>query len=101
MNSHALDEKMVETLGSMAKIPLTVAQKKRFASTLSTIVQYMNNLRSLDLSSIHSETRPTDLENIFREDVIEPSLSQAEALAHAMSEDGYILAPYVFGGDDA
>jgi aspartyl/glutamyl-tRNA(Asn/Gln) amidotransferase C subunit len=57
----------------------------------------MDEIKNLDVDNIPETTRVTEEENIFREDVVEPSLSQADALKNAKNtRNGFFVVPYVF-----
>jgi len=50
---------------------------------LSQAADYVQILGELDLDNIEETSQVTGLENVFRDDVIKPSLSQEEALSNA------------------
>lgn len=79
----ALDIATVEQIAELAKLGLSKAEKTRFAEQLSAILDYAAMLQRLDTSAIPPTASVAGLENIMRDDVVTPSLSQADVLANA------------------
>ncbi len=85
-------EKDVEHIGELADIGIDTAELAAFTGQFNAIVEYFDVL-----DRVHGEgTVARDLYNIFREDIVESSLSQEEATRNAgAQEDGFIKAPRV------
>ncbi|MFY9749462.1 MAG: Asp-tRNA(Asn)/Glu-tRNA(Gln) amidotransferase subunit GatC [Methanoregula sp.] len=85
-------EKDVEHIGELADIGIDTAELATFTGQFNAIVEYFDVL-----DRVHGEgTVARDLYNIFREDIVESSLSQEEATRNAgAQEDGFIKAPRV------
>jgi aspartyl-tRNA(Asn)/glutamyl-tRNA(Gln) amidotransferase subunit C len=84
----------------LANLPLTTEQEQIFTDQLSKIVDYIDQLNSVDTSSVEPTYNTTGLENILRNDEIEESLPQDEALANATNKkDGLFLTKGIFEED--
>jgi aspartyl-tRNA(Asn)/glutamyl-tRNA(Gln) amidotransferase subunit C len=87
----------VRHVAELAKLRLTEAEIEQFAGQLSAILEYAERLQEVDTSSVPPTPYILPLVNVMREDVPEPSLSNAAALANAPdSEDGFFRVRAVF-----
>lgn len=75
---------------------LSETEKKKFAKELDKIIKYIDQLREVDARNVAPTSHVIPMENVLREDKVEPSLSQEEALANAPDKkDGYFKVPKV------
>lgn len=86
-------------IANLAKIKLSKKEVERFADQLSAALDYVEVLKELDQKT--KKLEPTshvfNLENVFREDEIKPSLSQKKALANAKAtHEGYFKVKAIF-----
>jgi aspartyl-tRNA(Asn)/glutamyl-tRNA(Gln) amidotransferase subunit C len=92
----AINVKDVEHIGSLACIDLDEGQKERFAKQFNSILEYFKELDRLNTEEVEPTYHVIGLNNVFREDVIEVSLPQEEALRNApRSEKGYFKGPRI------
>ena len=90
----------VEHVAHLARLGLTDEELTRLEGQLNHILDQYAVLARLDTDAIPPTAQTIELENILREDVARPSLSQAEALANAPRRDGsYVVVPAILGGD--
>ncbi|MFA7172138.1 MAG: Asp-tRNA(Asn)/Glu-tRNA(Gln) amidotransferase subunit GatC [Kiritimatiellia bacterium] len=73
----------VAYVAELARIALTAEEKKLFQAQLETVVGYVNKISALNLEGVQPTMHGQVSTNFFREDVVRPSLSRAEALANA------------------
>lgn len=78
---------LVRHLAGLARIDVTEAEVERFASQLALIVDSVDTVKSAVSDQIVATSHPIPMRNVFREDVVRPSLSQAEALSGAPDSD--------------
>jgi len=77
-------------------LELSETEKKKFAKELDKIIKYIDQLREVDARNVAPTSHVIPMENVLREDKVEPSLSQEEALANAPDKkDGYFKVPKV------
>ena len=87
---------VVEEIAKLAKLELTPEQKKEMTCQLSRIITYIDKLNEVDTSAVPPTSHATGITCRLREDVIEPWLSQEEALANAPAKSkGYFSVPKV------
>jgi len=80
---------LVRHLAGLARIDVTDAEVSRFTEQLSLIVDSMASIKAAVQGDVPATSHPIPMSNVFREDVVEPSLSQQEALSGAPdSADG-------------
>lgn len=75
----------VKHVSKLANLYLTSAEEEKFESQLEETVEYVEGLNEVNTTNIDPTSQVTGLENVTREDVIKPSLSQEEALLNAKS----------------
>ncbi len=84
----------VEHVARLARLRFSEEESERLQAELSRIIDYINQLRELDLAGVPPTAHAVNLTNVFRPDAVEPGLSQAEALANAPAvERGHFLVP--------
>ena len=74
---------LVRHLAGLARIDLTEAELARFTEQLSVIVDSVAKISNIIDENTPSTSHPIPLNNVFREDEVIPSLTQAEALSGA------------------
>ncbi|MFM7030411.1 MAG: Asp-tRNA(Asn)/Glu-tRNA(Gln) amidotransferase subunit GatC [Micrococcales bacterium] len=80
---------LVRHLAGLARIDVTDAEVARFAEQLALIVDSMASIKAAVQGDVPATSHPIPMANVFREDVVEPSLSQQAALSGAPdSADG-------------
>ena len=78
---------LVRHLAGLARIEVTEAEVAQFASQLALIVDSVATVRAIDSDDINATSHPIAMSNVFREDVVTPSLTQAQALSGAPESD--------------
>lgn len=88
----------VEKVSLLARLELTADELDRMTAELGQIVGYVELLNELDTTQVEPMAHAIDVINIFADDVVEPSLDRAAALANAPhSDDEFYLVPAVLG----
>ena len=89
----------VRHIAELAKLELTPTEIERYASDLSAILDYAQQLQAVDTDHIHPTASVLPLRNVMRPDVARPGLDTEEALANAPErEDGYFKVHAVLEG---
>lgn len=80
---------LVRHLAGLARIQVSNDEVARFTEQLSLIVDSVATVKAAVEGDVPATSHPIPMANVFREDVVEPSLTQAEALSGAPdSADG-------------
>lgn len=77
---------------------LAIAEDKAdgYIAQMDAILSYMDNLSEINTDAVKPTTYPLPMENVFREDVVKPSLDRELALSNApLKEGGYFKVPRV------
>jgi aspartyl-tRNA(Asn)/glutamyl-tRNA(Gln) amidotransferase subunit C len=86
----------VEYVAGLAQLTLDDATKERLVGEMGDILAYMDKLNELSTEGIEPMMHAMEMTNIYREDVVEPSLQRDQALANAPDNDGeYFLVPKI------
>ncbi|HEY3071852.1 MAG TPA: Asp-tRNA(Asn)/Glu-tRNA(Gln) amidotransferase subunit GatC [Candidatus Limnocylindrales bacterium] len=84
----------------LARLGLTDEELSRLEGQLNHILEQYAILARLDTEAIPPTAQTIELENILRDDVVEPSFTAEEALANAPQREGdFILVPAIIGDD--
>jgi aspartyl-tRNA(Asn)/glutamyl-tRNA(Gln) amidotransferase subunit C len=86
----------VEEIALLARLDLTKQEKEKFRAQLSAILDYAEMLQELNTSHVPPTAQVTGLTGVMRDDVIEPSLTQEQALKNAPAhQEGFVTVPIV------
>ena len=87
-------------MAKLARLDLTPEHLERMTAQLSGMLEHFADIDALDLAAVLPMTQPYPLQNVFREDVVAPSLDREEVLAAApAAEDGRFRVPPILGLD--
>lgn len=93
----AIDDRTVEHVARLARLELTEEERLLFREQLSRILEYFSKLNELDTADVPPTSHVIPLQNVFREDVVLPSLEREVVLQQAPDrEEGYFKVPRVF-----
>lgn len=73
----------VRHLASLARILVTDGEVERLAGELAVIVDSVAMVNQAVSGDVVATSHPIPMANVFREDVLRPSLTQAQALSSA------------------
>ncbi len=87
---------LVRHLASLARILVTEEEVNKLTGELSVIVEAVASVNKAVSGDVVPTSHPIPMSNVFREDEILPSLSQAEALSAAPdSAEGRFKVPAI------
>jgi aspartyl-tRNA(Asn)/glutamyl-tRNA(Gln) amidotransferase subunit C len=90
----------VEHVAQLAQLALSDEEKELFREQLSSILDYAERLQQLDTTAIPPTASVLPLENVMREDTVQPSLPVADVLANAPAAEGdHFQVPVVLEGE--
>jgi len=79
----AITREQVAHLGHLARLSLTEDELDHYSAQLADILGAVAHVTEVATVDVPATSHPMPLENVFREDIARPSLTQAEALAGA------------------
>lgn len=88
----------VAHLADLARIDLSEAEIDKLAPQLAVILEAIESIADVATDDIAPTSHAVPLTNVFREDVVRPGLTAAEALAGApATEDQRFAVPRILG----
>jgi aspartyl-tRNA(Asn)/glutamyl-tRNA(Gln) amidotransferase subunit C len=95
----AVTRKDVEHIAELARLKFKDEELENFTTQLNEILAYMEQLNELDTENIEPLSHPIEGANVFREDIVKPSLDREHALMNAPDhDDQFFKVPKVIGG---
>lgn len=89
----------VERVAKLARIGLSPEEAAQMSIELGQIVGFVEQLQAVDVEGVEPTDQVTGLVDVWREDVVVPSLPREELLANAPEQkDGYIVVKRVLNG---
>lgn len=86
----------VEHVAKLARLAMTESETQEFGRQLSSILTYMEQLKSWDTTGVEPTATVLRQTNVFRADVVQPCLPVERALANAPESDGgYFRVPTI------
>lgn len=86
----------VDYVADLARLRFSDEEKVRLVEQLNDILRYVEQLNALDTTQVEPTSHVLNLKNVFREDVVEESLSHEVALANAPATSrGHFRVPKV------
>lgn len=70
-------------IAAIANLTLDADELQRYTNDLQHIFAYANEIKEVDTSGVITTPQPSNLKNVYREDIIKPSLPLEEVLASA------------------
>jgi aspartyl-tRNA(Asn)/glutamyl-tRNA(Gln) amidotransferase subunit C len=88
----------VAKVARLARLTLSDAELDLFTTQLSQVLEHANDMNALDLADLEPTAHPFGLTNVFRDDVIRPSLEPESFLSQAPdAEGGRFGVPRILG----
>jgi aspartyl-tRNA(Asn)/glutamyl-tRNA(Gln) amidotransferase subunit C len=91
----------VHHVAKLARLALDESRLRKFAGQLEHILEYVDKISQLDTTGVEPMAHALPLQNVLREDVVEPSLPIEQVLQNAPETDGpFFKVPKIIGGDE-
>ena len=86
----------VKNIAKLSRLALTDEQVERFSDQLSGVLEYVGQLNEIDTNNVVETSQVTGLENVYRQDVVQPFNEMEKLVKQAPShEDGQVKVPNV------
>jgi aspartyl-tRNA(Asn)/glutamyl-tRNA(Gln) amidotransferase subunit C len=101
MASQKITAEQVQHVAKLARLALPPQRLAKLAGQLESILDYIAKIQSVDTAGVEPMAHALPIKNIFREDIVEPSLTVEQVLANAPdAEAPFFKVPKVIGGDE-
>ena len=81
----------VKKIAQLANLKIKPQDERKFEKQLEEILKYVEKLNEVDAKGVEITSQVTGLENVTREDVAKPSLTQDEALSGTKSKHNGLI----------
>ena len=86
----------LDTVAGLSRLRIADEDRPEVLAQLDKFLTYVDNLQQVDTSNVEPTTYALPMKNVFRADVVKPSLDRELALSNApLKEDGYFKVPRV------
>lgn len=86
----------VEYIAKLARLKFNENELENFTHELNKILNYVEKLNELNTENVEPLSHPVENVNVFREDILQPSIDREEALRNAPSStDEFFKVPKV------
>lgn len=91
-----ITKEQVEHVAGLARLNLTEEEKEKLTVEMENLIVFADKLNELDTTGIEPTAHAIPMNNVFRDDVVEPSYPREKILANAPSqEDGCLKVPKI------
>jgi aspartyl-tRNA(Asn)/glutamyl-tRNA(Gln) amidotransferase subunit C len=86
----------MQHLKTLARLELSSEETEALKHDLNAMLGYFEQIKHLDTTEVEELARPIDVYNVFREDVVQPSLPPETAMNLAVEQEGgYFKVPRI------
>ena len=98
----AVTRKDVDYIKELARLNMSEEKSQALLEDMNKILGFVDKLGEIDTSGVPITVNPLPLENVFREDIVEVSLTPKEFLQNAPEQvETYLKVPSVIEREDA
>ncbi len=96
-----LDREQVQKVAHLARLELMPEEEEQFATQLSSILDYFEQLGELETEDVPPTTRAIDVSNITRPDTLQPYPEREALLKEAPEPDGdFFKVPQIMSSEE-
>jgi len=97
-----IDRQQVQKIAHLARLEINPQEEEQFATQLSNILQYFEQLSELDTKDVPPTTRAIELSNVTRADKTNPYPHRDALLKEAPEPEGdFFRVPQILNTDEA
>ena len=86
----------VENVALLSRLSISENEMEKNINELSDFLEYVDRLQQVDTENVTPTAHVLPIQNVFREDVVKPSLNRNLALSNAPEqEEGYFRVPKI------
>ena len=89
-----VDRELIDNVASLARLNLKKEEAEQFVKDFKEILDAFSAIDKVDTKGVKPSFQPVEVKNKLREDLVEESLTQEEALLNSKNKkDGYFKGP--------
>ncbi len=81
-------KKELQHLGNLARIEFSDSDLEKYGRELDSILDYIEQLKEVDVKHVEPTSHVMGLSNVFREDIVKPSINVGEMLKNCPDRKG-------------
>ena len=91
-----ITKEQVEHVANLARLNLTQEETEHLTKDMESIIAFADKINSLDINDIEPTAHIIPINNVFRDDIIKPSMDREELLSNAPNkENGCFSVPKI------
>jgi aspartyl-tRNA(Asn)/glutamyl-tRNA(Gln) amidotransferase subunit C len=91
-----ITKKDVEDIAALSRLEFSEQDKEKYKEQLNVILEYIEQLNELDTEGVMPTYHIMPMENVMREDIIEPSMDISKVLMNApLTQKGCFKVPRI------
>jgi len=96
----AIDKDTVKHVAHLARLSLDEKELELYSAQLASILEYISKLNEIDTKDVLPTSHAvSSIKNVFRKDVLKPSLGTGEVLKNAPAREGdFFRVPQIIEG---
>lgn len=98
----SVSKKDVDYIKELARLRVSEEEAEGLVKDLNSILKYVDQLNEVNTDAVEMLVNPLYIENVYREDVVESSLTSEDFLMNAPERvEDYLKVPSVIDREDA
>ena len=98
----SVSKKDVDYIKELARLRVSEEEAEGLVKDLNSILKYVDQLNEVDTDTVEMLVNPLYIENVYREDVVESSLTSEDFLMNAPERvEDYLKVPSVIDREEA
>ncbi|HBW12348.1 MULTISPECIES: Asp-tRNA(Asn)/Glu-tRNA(Gln) amidotransferase subunit GatC [Proteiniclasticum] len=98
----SVSKKDVDYIKELARLRVSEEEAEGLVKDLNSILKYVDQLNEVDTDAVEMLVNPLYIENVYREDVVESSLTSEDFLMNAPERvEDYLKVPSVIDREEA
>ena len=98
----SVSKKDVDYIKELARLRVSEEEAEGLVKDLNSILKYVDQLNEVDTDAVERLVNPLYIENVYREDVVESSLTSEDFLMNAPERvEDYLKVPSVIDREEA
>ncbi len=94
ITSTEINRELIKHVSSLARLKLTDKELEKFVPELKEIINTFSQLNEVNVENVEPSFQPVELKNSLRDDIVEKSFTNEEALSNAEhKKEGYFKGP--------